>query len=348
MAEHGSRNIVSTQKKTLRSVLLRWETLLLVLFVAVNVMNASISSNYLNVDNIFTAISTFLVRGFIALPMAYILVLGEIDLSVGSTVALSATLLGLSYNAGLPMGASVLIALFCGMACGLINGLLLTQFQELAPMIVTLGTMTLYRGIAEILLGSQSASNLHQCAWFYELYYAKLGPIPYVFLVFCLLAVVFGFVLHKTLFGRQLYAIGTNRMAARYAGVPVQRVRFISYALIGLICGLSAVFYGSWMGTVRSDIATGYELEAISMVVLGGISTAGGKGNFPGTIISIFTVGLLRYGLGLANVNTQTILMIIGAILILMVMLPNVIDTSSAKKARASAAGIQQQVSAPQ
>ncbi len=90
MAEHGSRNIVSTQKKTLRSVLLRWETLLLVLFVAINVMNASISSNYLNVDNIFTAISTFLVRGFIALPMAYILVLGEIDLSVGSTVALSA------------------------------------------------------------------------------------------------------------------------------------------------------------------------------------------------------------------------------------------------------------------
>ena len=334
MAEHVQRNISATQTKTLRSFLLRWETLLIVLFIAVNVMNASISSNYLNVDNLFTAISTFLVRGFIALPMAYVLVLGEIDLSVGSTVALSATLLGVSYNAGLPMGAAVAIALLCGTACGLVNGLILTQFTELAPMIVTLGTMTLYRGIAEIILESQSTSNLHNSTWFYNLYYAKLGAVPYVFLVFCLLAVIFGFVLHKTTFGRHIYAIGSNRVAARYACVPVQRIRLICYTLVGLVCGLSAVYYGAWMGTIRSDIATGYELEAISMVVLGGISTAGGKGNFPGTVISIFTIGLLRYGLGLANVNTQTILMIIGVILILMVMLPNVFATTTKKHAK--------------
>ncbi len=334
MAEHVQRNITATQTKTLRSFLLRWETLLIVLFIAVNVMNASISSNYLNVDNLFTAISTFLVRGFIALPMAYVLVLGEIDLSVGSTVALSATLLGVSYNAGLPMGAAVAIALLCGTLCGLINGIILTQFTELAPMIVTLGTMTLYRGIAEIILESQSTSNLHNSTWFYNLYYAKLGSVPYVFLVFCVLAVIFGFVLHKTIFGRHIYAIGSNRVAARYACVPVQRIRLICYTLVGLVCGLSAVYYGAWMGTIRSDIATGYELEAISMVVLGGISTAGGKGNFPGTVISIFTVGLLRYGLGLANVNTQTILMIIGGILILMVMLPNVLATTTKKHAK--------------
>ena len=334
MAEHVQRNITATQTKTLRSFLLRWETLLIVLFVAVNVMNASISSNYLNVDNLFTAISTFLVRGFIALPMAYVLVLGEIDLSVGSTVALSATLLGVSYNAGLPMGAAVAIALLCGTLCGLINGIILTQFTELAPMIVTLGTMTLYRGIAEIILESQSTSNLHNSTWFYNLYYAKLGSVPYVFLVFCVLAVIFGFVLHKTTFGRHIYAIGSNRVAARYACVPVQRIRLICYTLVGLVCGLSAVYYGAWMGTIRSDIATGYELEAISMVVLGGISTAGGKGNFPGTVISIFTVGLLRYGLGLANVNTQTILMIIGGILILMVMLPNVLAPTAKKHAK--------------
>lgn len=336
MAEQVKRNIVAKQTKTLRTVLLRWETLLIVLFIAVNIMNASISTNYLNVDNLFTAISTFLVRGFIALPMAYILVLGEIDLSVGSTVALSATLLGVSYNAGLPMGVSVVIALVCGTLCGLINGLILVRFTELAPMIVTLGTMTLYRGIAEIILGSQSTGNLHNSTWFYNLYYAKLGSVPYIFLVFCLFAVVFGFTLHKTVFGRQIYAIGSNRVAARYACVPVQRVRLICYTLVGLVCGVSAIYYSSWMGTIRSDIATGYELEAISMVVLGGISTAGGKGNFPGTVISIFTIGLLRYGLGLANVNTQTILMIIGGILILMVMLPNVIAASSAKRPRAA------------
>jgi rhamnose transport system permease protein len=178
MAEQAKRTIAAKQTKTLRTALLRWETLLIVLFVAVNVMNASISPNYLNVDNLFPAISTFLVRGFIALPMAYILVLGEIDLSVGSSVALSATLLGISYNAGLPMGVAVLIALVCGMLCGLVNGLILTRFTELAPMIVTLGTMTLYRGIAEIILGSQSTGNLHNSEWFYNLYYAKLGACP--------------------------------------------------------------------------------------------------------------------------------------------------------------------------
>lgn len=334
MAEHASHTIIATRKKTLRSVLLRWETLLIVLFIAVNVMNASISKNYLSVGNLFTAISTFLVRGFIAMPMAYILVLGEIDLSVGSTVALSATLLGVSYNAGLPMGVSILIALAAGALCGAVNGLILTLFTELSPMIVTLGTMTLFRGVAEIILGSTSTGGLHNCTWFYDIYYAKLGAVPYIFIVFCILAVIFGFTLHKTTFGRHIYAIGSNRVAASYAGVPVQRVRMICYTLIGLICGISAVFYSSWMGTIRSDIATGYELEAISMAVLGGISTVGGKGNFPGTVISIFTIGLLRYGLGLANVNTQTILMIIGGILILMVMLPNVISASALKRAK--------------
>ncbi|HRX59459.1 MAG TPA: ABC transporter permease [Eubacteriales bacterium] len=334
MAEHASHTIIATRKKTLRSVLLRWETLLIVLFIAVNVMNASISKNYLNVDNLFTAISAFLVRGFIAMPMAYVLVLGEIDLSVGSTVALSATLLGVSYNAGMPMGVSLLIALAAGALCGLVNGLILTVFTELSPMIVTLGTMTLFRGAAEIILGSTSTGGLHNCTWFYNVYYAKLGSVPYIFIVFCVLAVLFGFTLHKTTFGRYIYAIGSNRIAARYAGIPVQRVRLICYTLVGLVCGISAVFYGAWMGTIRSDIATGYELEAISMAVLGGISTVGGKGNFPGTVISIFTIGLLRYGLGLANVNTQTILMIIGGILILMVMLPNVISASTLKHAK--------------
>lgn len=323
METSSKRTIITTRERSFKSVFVRWETLLILLFVIVNIMNASISKNYLNATNLFTAISTFLVKGFIAFPMAYLLVLGEIDLSVGSIVALSATLLGISYNAGLPMGVAILIALICGTLCGLINGLIMTQFTELFPMIVTLGTMTLYRGISEMILGSTSTGGFHKCAWFYNIYYARIGAVPYIFLLFCVLAVAFGLVLHKTTFGRYLYAIGSNRTAAKYAGIPVQTVRFAAYTLMGLVCGLSAIFYASWMGTVRCDIATGYELEAISMAVLGGISTAGGKGNFPGTVISIFTIGLLKYGLGLINVNSQAILMIIGAILIVVVMAPN-------------------------
>lgn len=326
------RNIAAERERTFKSTFVRWESMLVLMFIAVNIMNICISPNYLKADNLFTAISNFLVKGFIAFPMAFILVIGEIDLSVGATVALSATLLGVSYNAGLPMAVAVLIALACGLGCGLLNGAIMVGFPELAPMIVTLGTQTLYRGITQIILGSESTGNLHDVQWFYNLYYSRIGPVPVILIVFFVLAIAFGFVLHKTVFGRYLYAIGSNRLAAEYACVPVKRIRLTCYALTGLISALAAVYYASWTGSIRSDIGAGYELEAISMVVLGGISTSGGKGNFPGTVISIFTIGLLRYGLGLINMNSQTILMIIGAILIIVVMLPNIAAERNAKK----------------
>ena len=208
----------------------------------------------------------------------------------------------------------------------------MVSFPELAPMIVTLGTQTLYRGITQIILGSESTGNLHNVKWFYNLYYSKIGSVPVILFVFFALAILFGFVLHKTVFGRYIYAIGSNRTAAQYACVPVKKVRLICFTLIGLVSSLAAVYYASWTGSIRSDIGAGYELEAISMVVLGGISTTGGKGNFPGTVISIFTIGLLRYGLGLINMNSQTILMIIGAILITVVMIPNIATMRAAKK----------------
>lgn len=328
----GARNIIAVRERSFKSTFVRWESLLVLMFIAVNIMNVTISPNYLKADNLFTAISNFLVKGFIAFPMAYILVLGEIDLSVGAVVALSATLLGVSYNAGVPMGLAVVIALLCGLCCGLLNGVIMVSFPELAPMIVTLGTQTLYRGITQIILGSESTGNLHNVKWFYNLYYSKIGPVPVILFVFFALAIFFGFVLHKTVFGRYIYAIGSNRTAAQYACVPVKKVRLICFTLIGLVSSLAAVYYASWTGSIRSDIGAGYELEAISMVVLGGISTAGGKGNFPGTVISIFTIGLLRYGLGLINMNSQTILMIIGAILITVVMIPNIATMRAAKK----------------
>ena len=328
----GARNIIAVRERSFKSTFVRWESLLVLMFIAVNIMNVTISPNYLKADNLFTAISNFLVKGFIAFPMAYILVLGEIDLSVGAVVALSATLLGVSYNAGAPMWLAVVIALLCGLCCGLLNGVIMVSFPELAPMIVTLGTQTLYRGITQIILGSESTGNLHNVKWFYNLYYAKIGSVPVILFVFFALAILFGFVLHKTVFGRYMYAIGSNRKAAEYACVPVKKVRLICFTLIGLVSSLAAVYYASWTGSIRSDIGAGYELEAISMVVLGGISTAGGKGNFPGTVISIFTIGLLRYGLGLINMNSQTILMIIGAILIIVVMIPNIATMRAAKK----------------
>ncbi|MGN0979940.1 MAG: ABC transporter permease [Candidatus Avoscillospira sp.] len=323
MATKSGRTIEYVQKRSVKSLLLRWETLLVVIFLAVNVMNVSLSPNYLNAFNLFTNINNFLVKGFIALPMAYVLLLGDIDLSVGANVCLSATILGITYNATGSIWLAILACLVTATLCGAINGIILTKFTELAPMIVTLATTTLYRGISERILAGESTKGMRDVAWFGKLYDARIGPVPIMFLVFCVLALAFGLVMHKTVFGRQMYAIGANAKAARYAGVKVQKIRMIVFTLTGFICGVAAMFYCAWMGAVKSNIAEGYELEAISMCVLGGISTAGGKGNFPGAIISIFIIGLLRYGLGLINLNPQIIRIIIGALLITVVMVPN-------------------------
>ncbi len=324
MATKSGRTIEHIQKKSVKDLLVRWETLLVFIFLAVNVMNVSLSPNYLNAFNLFTNINNFLVKGFIALPMAYILLLGDIDLSVGANVCLSATILGIVYNATGSIWLAIAAALACGALCGAINGLILTKFTELAPMIVTLATTTLYRGISERILAGESTKGMRNVAWFGKIYDARIGPVPVLFIIFCVLALIFGIVMHKTVFGRQMYAIGANKKAAEYSGIKVQKIRMIVFTLTGVICGMAAIFYCAWMGAVKSNIAEGYDLEAISMCVLGGVSTAGGKGNFPGVIISIFIIGLLRYGLGLINLNPQIIRIIIGALLISVVMFPNI------------------------
>jgi len=323
MATKSGRTIIATKERSWKTRLLRWESFLILIFILVNIMNASISPNYLSVSGLFTATSSFLEKAFIVLPMAYVLILGEIDISVGSTVALSAVIMSIAFGKGVPMGAALIICLLVGACCGLVNGLILTRFTELAPMIVTLGTQILFRGIAEILLGDQASGGLTTVTWFSNLYWGSIGPVPYMFIIFIICAVIFGLVLHKTTYGRRLYAIGSNRIASQYAGVSVQRIRLSVYILTGLFSAVTAIFLAARMGSTRSNIASGYEMEAISMVVLGGISSAGGKGNFPGAIISIFIIGFLRYGLGLINVSSQVMLVIIGALLVIAVMIPN-------------------------
>jgi rhamnose transport system permease protein len=323
MATKSGRTIDASKEFSLKALFLKWETLLIVIFIGVNIMNASLSDNYLSLNGMFTATSSFLEKAFIVLPMVYVLILGEIDISVGSIVALSAVLMSVAFNNGVPMMGAIFICLLTGTVCGLINGIILSKFQELAPMIVTLSTMILYRGIAEIILGDQAAGGLTAVPWFSNLYWGAVGPVPYMFLVFIVFAVVFGLVLHKTTLGRRIYAIGSNRLSAKYSGIAVQRIRVLVYTLTGFMSAVTAIFLAARMGSTRSNIAMGYELEAISMVVLGGVSSAGGKGNFPGAIISIFIIGFLRYGLGLINVSAQLMLVIIGGLLIIAVMMPN-------------------------
>lgn len=331
MSEGSKRTISAESKTTFWSAAGHWEFILLILFVAVNVMNISMSKNYLNAYNLFTCINTFLTTAFVALAMSYILLLGEIDISVGSIVCLSATVLGISYNATGSAMAAVICAILTGIICGAINGLILVLFPEIPSMIITLATMVLYRGISERILGDTSTKGMRDVEWFCKIFDARLGCVPYCFLFFAVVAFLMGYIMHKTAFGRQAYAIGSNAEAALYSGVRVAAIKLTAYVIMGLMSAVSAILYCSWMGSVKSNIADGYEMEAICMCVLGGFSTDGGKGNFIGVVLSIFIIGLLRYGLGLVNVNAQKIRIIIGLMLIVVVLLPRLKQISRKK-----------------
>lgn len=333
MATKSGRTILDTKQSSLKSLLLRWEGLLVLIFLAVNVMNICISPYYLNARNLFTNINNFMDKALIALPMAFVLLLGDIDLSVGGNVCLSATMLGIVYNATGNMWLGILACLLTGTICGALNGIIMTKFTELAPMIVTLATNIIYRGLSERILGDGSTGGMTQVTWFTDIFYSRLFKlIPYPIIIFAVLAVVFGLVMHKTVFGRQMFAVGANKKAAAYAGIKVEKVRMIVFTLTGLMCGFAAIFYCAKLGSVKSDVADGFDLEAISMCVLGGISTAGGKGTMVGAVIAIFIIGLLRYGLGLINLSGQTIRIIIGALLIAVVLYPTIQEAIKNRK----------------
>ena len=333
MATKSGRTILDVKQSSLKSLLLRWEGLLVLIFLAVNVMNICISPYYLNARNLFTNINNFMDKALIALPMAFVLLLGDIDLSVGGNVCLSATILGIVYNATDSMWLGILACILTGTICGALNGIVLTKFTELAPMIVTLATNIVFRGLSERILGDGSTGGMTQVGWFTDIFYGRLFKlIPYPIIIFFVLAVIFGLVMHKTVFGRQMFAVGANKKAANYAGIKVEKVRMIVFTLTGLMCGFAAIFYCAKLGSVKSDVADGFDLEAISMCVLGGISTAGGKGTVVGAVIAIFIIGLLRYGLGLINLSGQTIRIIIGALLIAVVLYPTIQEAIKNRK----------------
>ncbi|MGQ9747315.1 MAG: ABC transporter permease, partial [Candidatus Caldatribacteriaceae bacterium] len=256
-------------------------------------------------------------------PMVMVLVAGDIDITVASIVALSSVLMALSYKMGIPMGLAIFVALGVGTLCGYFNGLLISRVSNLSAIIVTLSGFSLYRGIAYILLGDKALSGFP--LWYSYLAWGYLGAtgIPFMLLVFLSCVVFYGLLLHKTSFGRKIFAIGTNRVAALFSGIPVSSIRCILFTLNGLMAGVAAVFLTSKLGSSRPNVATGYELEVIAIAVLGGASPSGGRGSILGACLALILMRLLRYGMGLRNVPGQVMMVIIGIILVCVVMIPN-------------------------
>lgn len=315
------RNIEAERKFDLKRFLFQWEWLLVLLLIVINVMNISLSSNYWDFNNLMSAVQMFLDKAVLVFPMMLVILLGEIDISIASTMALSGVIMGVAYQAGVPMPLAILVALAVGLACGFINGFILAKFKELSSMIVTLSTMIIFRGIASIILKDQAVSSFPD--WFQYFGWGKVGSIPFILLFFIMEAVAFAYLVHRTPFGRKVYAMGNNIVTSCFSGLKVDKIKIIIFTLNGLFAAIAGIFLTSKMGSARPSIASGYELDVIAMVVLGGVSTAGGKGRVGGTVLSIFVIGLLRYGLGLINVPSQSIMIILGALLVIAVAIPN-------------------------
>lgn len=316
------REIEGIRKFSAKRFFLQWEWMLVALFIAINIYNLVTSPNYGSFDSIMSALRDFMDKAVLTLPMMMIILLGDIDVSVGSNMALCATVMGILFRAGLPMPLVLVLGIVTGTLCGAFNGFLLSKFNELSAVIVTVSTMIIFRGLATVLLRDQSVGGFP--SWFTQISWGGIGGIPFTFVFFVIEAIAFWVILTKTKFGRKLYACGNNVETSRYSGINTRRIKFVVFAVMGFFAAIAAIILMSKMSSAKPSIAKNYELEAIAMVVLGGVSTSGGKGKPLGVIISTFCICMLRYGLGLNNINSETIMIIIGVLLIIAVAIPNV------------------------
>jgi rhamnose transport system permease protein len=297
----------------------RHETLLAIILVIALIGLGAFNDRFLTVDNLLNQGRLITEIGLIALPMTFIIITGGIDLSVGAVVGLCAIMLGYSWkNFGFPLPIAIVFALAVGGLAGFVNGLVITRIK-VPPLIMTIATLALYRGLAEGI--SQAHSVRGYPEWFYALGQGDLFGVPTQLVVLVILAVVAGVALDRTTFGRTLYAIGANETAARFSALSVDRVKLIVYTLSGLASGLAAIVLVSRVTTTRMDMGMGYELDVIAAVVLGGTSIFGGWGTIWGTAIGLAMIQLLKNGLALTGVKGDATIVVIGVALILSVLI---------------------------
>ncbi len=304
------------------NLFLRWEFILALLLAGVMVLGTLISPYFLDIWTLSDATFNFSEKAIIALPMALLILTREIDLSVAAIIALASLAMGLCADAGYGPWTLAAVGLVVGLLCGVFNGVLVTKVG-LPSIVVTIGTMSLFRGLAQVVMGDQAFTTYP--AGFSTLgqgYLIKWPPIAYSFGMFLILAAVFAVVLHRTATGRRLFAIGNNPVAAQFSGIPVERIKFVLFCLTGLAAGLAAVLLTSRIGSTRSNIALGWELDIITMVILGGVSITGGVGSIAGVVLAVFVLGLATLALSLINVPGIVISVLMGLLLIISIAAP--------------------------
>ncbi len=300
----------------------RWESILFFILLATIVVNVALSPFYLGLGNFINLFWLSIEKIIVVVVMTFVIINGEIDLSVASVMGFAAATMATLYAGGeVPFAVAILIGLAVGALAGLLQGLVVTRFG-LPSLVVTLAGLIGFRGAARVLLEDRSVGDFP--GWFDRLgQQTLLGPMPLALLIFGVGLAIAWILLERSAFGRKVYVIGNSADVARFSGIEVGSVKLRLFVASGTVAALAGVMFAARLGSVRGSLGETFELDIITMVLLGGVSVFGGSGSMLGVVLAIFTVLNIRNGLGLANVDGITQTGVIGLLLIGSVLVPN-------------------------
>ncbi|MBX3584679.1 MAG: ABC transporter permease [Rhizobiaceae bacterium] len=302
-------------------ILVRPETMTFVLLIAAVVVASQLSPYFLDISYILRSFTLSAEFAIVALVLTMVIIAGEIDLSPAANMALSACLFAWAQASGIPMPVAIGIGLLAGLAMGALNAFMVIALQ-LPSIIVTIGTLTLFRGLAQIIAGDKS---IRVPDWFIGIDKILVFGIPMPVVIFVLAAFVLGLILAGTIFGRQIYQVGTNEVAARYAGIRTRRIKLVLFLLMGLVAAVAGMMTASRLGSVRYDLGLGGELQMVLMAMLGGTYIFGGRGTILGTFLAAWLLVVVSTGMTVANLLPAIQLTVLGVLLIVAIIATNFI-----------------------
>jgi rhamnose transport system permease protein len=311
----------ATPRPRWQVILIRPETMTFVLLVLGFIVASRLSPYFLDARYILDSFTLSAELALVALVLTMVIIAGEIDLSPASTMALSACLFGYALQFGWPLGVAIIVCLGSGLLMGAINGLLVIRLQ-LPSIIVTIGTLTLYRGLAQVIAGDKS---IRFPEWYIGIDKVLIAGLPVPVVIFVVASIVLGLVLGATIYGRHIYQIGTNEIAARHAGIRTRSIKMALFLMMGFTSAAAGMIFTSRLGSVRYDLGLGGELQMVLMAMLGGTYIFGGRGSILGTFLAAWLLSVISTGMTTANLLPATQLCVLGVLLIVSIIATNFI-----------------------